>query len=170
VAQWIAHDVNPYPPGQNPTGRRDPDAHADSVIQALEARCAALGVNHRWLPGAALQVAGFAFYRAKAQREAHQLDGARYTSACLTAFAKKLAGRDPFEPAFHLLLCEAFEQEAKDAWQVVDHLAIQGAQSKALGQASLAFRLDPQNATARQKVAGLQDKLFQLASGRPSSR
>jgi serine/threonine protein kinase/tetratricopeptide (TPR) repeat protein len=174
VARWIAKDVNPYPSGPNPTGeprgRLNPDAHAELVIRALEARCQELGVSHRLLPAAAIQVATIAYSRGKEQRTAGRLDDARQTAACLSAFAQTLARRDPDEAAFHVLLCMALEQEAKNAWEVKDYATIEAAQRKALAEASAALRLDPRNAGARLRVAGLQDRLFGLASVRPSSR
>ena len=88
-----------------------------------------MGVDHHLLPAAAIEVAGCAFYRAKEQRSAGRLDDARQTTRCLAAFARKLARSDPDEPAFHVLRCIAFEQEAKDAWEVKDHAAIQAALS-----------------------------------------
>ncbi len=65
-----------------------------------------------------------------------------------------------------MLLCKAFEQEAKNAWEVEDYATIEDALRRALGEASTALRLDPRNATARLRVAGLQEKLVALASGR----
>jgi hypothetical protein len=174
VAAWIASDVNPYPSGPISTGepksRLDPDSHADLVIRALESRCEAFGVNHCLLPEAAIQVAGIAAYRSTQQREAGRLDDARKTALCLSTFAKLLVRREPNEAAFHVVLSVAFEQESKNAWQIKDYATIENALRKALGQACTALRLDPRNASARLRVAGLQDKLFGLASERPSSR
>ena len=157
VADWIASDVNPYPSGPNSTGeskgRLDPDAHADAVIRAIESRCEALGVDPSLFPAAAFQVAGIAAGRGAEQRKAGRLDDARQTAACLSAFAKMLARRDPDEAAFHLLLCVAFEQESKNAWKVEDYAAIEDALRKALGEACTALRLDPRNAVARLRVA-----------------
>jgi len=174
VAEWIANDVQPYPSGSNSTGeskgRLDPDAHAHAVIRALESRCEALGVVPSLLPAAALRVANIAASRGSEQRKAGLLDDARRTAACLSAFAKTLARRDPNEAAFHLLLCVAFEQEAKNAWKVEDYTAIEEALRKALGEARTALRLDPRNALARLSVAVLQDKLVGLPSKPPSSR
>ena len=115
-------------------------------------------------------MAGIAAGRGAEQRKAGRLDDARHTAACLSAFAKTLARRDPDEAAFHLLLCVAFDQESKNAWKVKDYATIEDAQRKALGAACTALRLDPRNADARFTVAVLQDKLFGLASGRHSSR
>jgi len=122
------------------------------------------------LPAAALQVAGIAARRGAEQRKAGRLDDARQTAACLSAFAKKLARRDPDEAAFHLVLCEAFAQESKNAWKVEDCATIEDSLRKALGEACIALRRDPRNADARLCVAVLQDTLFGLASERPSSR
>jgi hypothetical protein len=117
VAIWIASDGNPYPSGPNSTGestgRLDPYAHADAVIRGLESRCEALGVGPSLLPAAAFHVAGIAARRGHEQRNADHLDDARYTAACLSAFAKTLVRRDPNEAAFHLVLCAAFVQESK---------------------------------------------------------
>ena len=111
VADWIARDIQPYPSGPKstgePKGRLDPDAHAHAVIRALESRCEALGVDPALLPAAAIQVAGIAAGRAPEQRKAGRLDDARRTAACLSAFAKMLARRDPDEAAFHLVLCRS---------------------------------------------------------------
>ena len=168
---WIARDIQPYPSGPKstgePQGRLDPDAHAHAVIRALESRCEALGVYPALLPAAAMQVAGIAVGRGAEQRKAGRLDDARRTAACLSAFAKMLARRDPNEAAFHLVLCEAFEQEAKNAWKVKDFPTIEAATRKALVAACTALRLDPRNTAARMKVAGLQDKLVGLTSQRP---
>jgi len=157
VACWIASDVNPYPPSTNstgePKGRLDPNAHADLVIRALEARCEAFGVDHSLLPAAAFQMAGIAANWGAVQRKAGRLDDARQTAACLSAFAKTLARRDPNEAMFHLLLCTAFAQESKNAWRVKDHAMIEDALRKALGEACTALRLDPRNADARLEVA-----------------
>ncbi len=174
VGDWIASDVNPYPSGPNPTGepmgRLDPDAHADLVIRALEARCEALGVDHSLLPAVALRVGIIAARRGMEQRKAGLLDDARRTAACLSAFAKRLARRDPDEAAFHLLLSDAFVQESKNAWEIKDYTAIKEALRKALGEARTALSLDPRNIETRLRVANLQDKLVGLPSEPPSSR
>ncbi len=39
-----------------------------------------------------------------------------------------------------------------------------------MGEACTALRLDPRNVYTRLTVSGFQEKLFGLASGRPSSR
>jgi hypothetical protein len=98
------------------------------------------------------------------------LGGARRTAARLSAFARKLARRDPDEALFHLLLCQAFAQEAKNAWKVEDYTAIKEALRKATEEARTAVRLDPQSIDARQMLASLQEKLVGVPSGPPSSR
>jgi eukaryotic-like serine/threonine-protein kinase len=174
VAIWIASDGNPYPSGPNSTGestgRLDPYAHADAVIRGLESRCEALGVGPSLLPAAAFHVVSIAASRGYEQRKAVHLDDARYTAACLSAFAKTLVRRDPNEAAFHLVLCAAFVQESKNAWRIPDHATIEDGLRKALSEACTALRLDPRNAEARLEVAILQDKLVGLVSERPSSR
>jgi len=174
VAEWIAHDVNPYPADPASTGesmgRLDPNAHADAVIRALESRCEALGDAPGLFPAAALEVASLAAQRGAAQRKVGRLDDARRTAACLSAFARKLVRRDPREAAFHLLLAETFSQESKNAWKVWDYHAIEETLRKALGEACTALRLDPGNAMARIAVSTLRDKLVGLISGRPRSR
>ena len=166
LAVWIARDIKPYPSDPKsagePQGRLDPDVHARAVIRALESRCEALGVYPALLPAAAVQVCGIAVGRGAEQRKAGRLDDARWTAASLSAFAKMLARRDPNEAAFHLVLSEAFEQEAKNAWKVKDFPTIEAATRNALGAACTALHLDPRNADARIKVAGLQDKLIGL--------
>ena len=174
VGQWIASDVNPYP--SNPPrigehkGQLNADAHADWVIRALESRCGPLGVNHTLLPEAALQVAYIAAIRCKEERHAGRLADARQTTACLSAFAKRLAREDPDNAIFHMVLCVAYELESKDAWKCNDYAAIEDALQKGLREASVATRLDPQNAHARQTLATLKDKLVSLVSERPGSR
>jgi eukaryotic-like serine/threonine-protein kinase len=174
VADWIANDINPFLPGVSSigeaNGRLDPGAHAYAVIRALESRCEALGVGTAVFPAAAFHASGVAVYRGAEQRRAGRLDDARWTAACLAAFAKILAQRDPNEVAFHLLLCVACEQEAKNAWKVKDYATIEDALRKAFGEACTSLRLDPENTTARMMVAGLHDKLIGLAAERPSSR
>ncbi len=83
---------------------------------------------------------------------------------------------------YHLLLCEAFEQESKNAWEafkqeskkapkkVEDFPAIEESTRNALGAARAALRLEPGKTMARIKVAGLQDKLAGLVSEPPSSQ
>ncbi len=61
---------------------------------------------------------------------------------------EELVRRDPNEAAFHLVLCEAFEQEAKNAWKIEDYAAIEDALRKALGEARPRC-LDPRNKDAR---------------------
>jgi eukaryotic-like serine/threonine-protein kinase len=174
VATWIARDIQPYPSDPKstgkPQGRLDPDVHARAVIQALESRCEALGVYPALLPAAALEVCGIAGGRGAEQRSAGRLDDARWTAACLSAMGKMLARRDPREGAFHVLLCEAFEQEAKNAWKVKDFRTIEAATRNALAAAGTALHLDPKNAFARVKVAGLQVKILGLASRPPPSQ
>jgi hypothetical protein len=114
-------------------------------------------------PAAAFQVAGMAASRGAEQRKAGRLDEARRTAACLFAFAKRLARRDPDEAVFHLILSDAFAQESKNAWKVEDYTAIEEALQKALGAARTALRLDPRNLDARLTVASVQDKLVGLA-------
>jgi hypothetical protein len=171
VADWIAEDIQPYPPYTSADGeaegRLDPDTHALAVIQAIESKCKALGVYPALLPAVAFHVAAFAIDRGAEQRHAGRLAEARRTVACLFAFAKLMANRDPKEAVYHLLLSEAFQQESKNAWKVPDHTAIEGALRKALGEASTALRLNPRSPHARMMVSGLQDKLIHLAAERP---
>jgi hypothetical protein len=96
------------------------------------------------------------------QRNAGCLDDARWTVASLSAFGKMLTRRDPNEAEFHVVLCEAFDQEAKNAWKVEDFPTIEAATRNALVAARAALRLDPRNRFARKKVAGLQDKIVGL--------
>jgi tetratricopeptide (TPR) repeat protein len=171
VGVWIASNVNAYPSCPNATGlpmdRLDPDAHADLVIRALESRCKELGVGPSLLSATAYHVGGIAANRCAEQRNSDHLNEARQTAACLSAFARMLARRDPNEAAFHLLLSMAFTQESKNAWKKVpDFTVIEDALRKALGEARTALRLDPRNAEARFDVAVLQDKLVGLPSGR----
>ena len=144
-------------------------SRAQAVIRALEFRCKALGVDYL-LPTAAYQLAGIAAGRSAKQRKVGRLDDARKTAACLFSFAKTLTQRDPDEAMFHLLLCIAFEQESKNAWRPPDYTAIEDALRKALGEASMALRLDPGNTDARLSVAALQEKLVGLASVRRKQR
>ena len=171
LALWIARDIQPYPSDPNstgkPQGRLDPDVHARAVILALDSKCEALNVHSALLPNAAMQVGGIAVGRAVEQRKAGRLDDARWTAASLFAFGKMLARRDPNEAEFHVVLCEAFEQEAKNAWKVNDFPTIEAATRNALVAACTALRLDPRNTAARIKVAGLQDKMVGLTSRRP---
>ena len=168
---WIARDIQSYPSDPKstgkPQGRLDPDVHARAVILALDSRCEALGVYPALLPAAAMQVCGIAVGRGAEQRKAGRLDDARWTAASLFAFGKVLARRDPSEAAFHVVLSEAFDQEAKNAWKVKDFPTIEAATRNALVAAWTAIRLDPRNTAARIKVAGLQDKMVGLTSRRP---
>ena len=186
LAGWIADrgNLNPVVPNRNddPKGPLDPAAHADAVIRATESRWEALGVAPSLFRDAALRVAGVAVAEGSTQQRAGRLNDARWTTACLSTFAKRLARREHNVAEFHLLLCEAFEQESKNAWEafrqeskkapkkVADFPAIEEATRNALGAARAALRLEPGNETARIKVAGLQDKLAGLASERSSSQ
>jgi len=171
LAVWIARDIQPYPSDPKstgkPQGRPDPEVHARAVILALESKCEALGVYPALLPAAALQVCAIAVGRAAEQRKAGSLDDARWTAASLFALGRMLARRDPNEAVFHVVLCEAFDQEAKNAWKVNDFPTIEAATRNALVAACTALRLDPRNTFARIKVAGLQDKMVGLTSQRP---
>ena len=174
VGIWIASDINPYPSNPNRIGEHkgqvDADAHAEWVIRALESRCGPLGVNHTLLPEAALQVACIGVFRCKEERDAGRLADARQTTACLAAFAKRLERGDPDKATFHVVMCMAYEQESKIGWNCNDHETIEDALRKALHEASIMTRLDPQNVHARQTFAGLQDKLVRLVSERSSTR
>jgi len=173
LAVWIAREIQPYPSDPKsagkPQGRLDPDVHARAVIRALDSRCEALGVSPAMLPAAAVQVCGIAYGRAYEQRKAGRLDDARWTAASLFAFGQVLARRDPNEAAFHVVLSEAFEQKAKNAWKVKDFPTIEAATRNALVAAWTAIHLDPRNTYARMKVAGLQDKIVGLNSRRRPS-
>jgi hypothetical protein len=172
LAVWIARDIQPYPSGlkftSKPPGGLDPEAHASAVSQALESRCEALGVYPALLPAAAIHVGGIAAGRAAEQRQAGRLDDARWTAASLFAFGKVLVRRDPNEALFHLVLSEAFEHQAKNAWKVNDFPTIEAATRNALVAACIAIHLDPRSSFARMKVASLQAKIVGLNSQRPS--
>jgi serine/threonine protein kinase len=171
LAVWIAHDIQPYPSDPKstgkPQGRLDPDVHAGAVILALDSKCKALGVYPALLPAAAWEVCGIASARAAEQRKAGHLDDARWTAASLFVFAKALKRRDPKEAMFQVVLSEAFEHQAKNAWKVNDLPTIEAATRNALVAACTALRLEPGNTLARMKVSSLQDKLIRLASDRP---
>jgi hypothetical protein len=174
VAHWIAADIQSsfYDPTSNgePQSRLDLAAHAHAVIRALESKCNTLGVYPVLFPVAAFQMACIHADRGSEQRKAGRLDDARQTAAFLSAFGKTLERRDPDEPAFHLILSIAMEQESKNAWKVEDYATIEHALSNALCEAFTALRLEPRDANTRLRVAGLQDKLVGLAHERPSSR
>jgi tetratricopeptide (TPR) repeat protein len=174
VAVWIAIHVQSDSSGPNAlvesNDRLDPGAHAHADIRALESRCETLGVGAAVFPAAALHLALITSQRGTEQRQAGRLDDARRTAAGLSAFAKALVRRDPNEPAFHLALSAAFQQESKNAWQIPDYATIEDALRNALGEACTALRLDPRNTEARLTVAGLQDKMVRLVSERPSAR
>jgi hypothetical protein len=171
LAAGIARDIQPYPSDWKstgkPLGRPDPEVHARSVVRALDSRCEALGVYPALLPAAAQQVRGIAVCRAAEYRKAGRLDDARWTAASLFAFAKVLVRRDPNEAYFHLVLCEAYEQQAKNAWKVNDFPTIEAATRNALVAGCIAMRLDPRKTVARMKVATLQDKIVGLNAERP---
>ncbi len=185
IANWIADQSNLNPSvadsDLDPNGRLDPAAHADAVIGAIESRCEALGVAPDLFRDAAVRVAENAIEKGWVQRHAGRLSDARRTAACLSTFANKLTRRAPGVARFHLLVCEAFEQESKIAWEtykqeskkaskrVGDFPAIEETTRKALAAARAALRLEPGSTWARIKLAGLQDKLAGLASERPSS-
>jgi len=171
LALWIAGDIQAYSTDpkstSKPRGRPDPDVHAREVIRALDSRCESLGVYPALLPAAANQVSIIAYCRAAEQRRAGRLDDARWTAASLLAFGKVLAGRDPNQSMFHVVLSEAFDQQAKNAWKVEDFPTIEAATRNSLVAAWTAIRLDPRNRYARIRVESLQDKMVGLASGRP---
>jgi serine/threonine protein kinase/tetratricopeptide (TPR) repeat protein len=171
LAPWIARDIEPYPSDpkstDKPRGRPDPDVHARAVVLALDAKCEALGVYPALFPAAAMHVCAIAVTRGADQRRAGRLDDARWTAASLLAFGQALAQRDPNEAMFHVVLCEAFDQEAKNAQKVKDVPTIEAATRNALVEAGTAIHLDPRNKYARIKVAGLQDKIVGLTSRRP---
>jgi serine/threonine protein kinase len=171
VATWIAHDLQPYPSDPKstgkPHGRLNPDVHGRAVFRALESRCEVLAVYPALLPSVAMAVCGIAVGRAVEQRMAGRLDDARWTAASLSTFGKILARRDPKEAMFQIVLCEAFDQEGKNAWKVEDFPTIEAATRNALVAARTALRLDPRNHFARTKVAGLQDKIVGLTMRQP---
>jgi hypothetical protein len=101
---------------------------------------------------------------------AGRLDDARRTAACLAAFARKLVRRNSAEPWFHVVLSEAFVQEAKNAWKVKDFPTIEGATRNALVEACTGLHLDPRNQEAQDKVSALQDTMVGLTSRRLPSR
>ena len=186
IANWIADErnLNPSVPDCDlaEKDRLDPAADADAVIGAIESRCEALGVAPDLFRDAAARVGENAMEKGWVQRHDGRLSDARQTAACLTAFANKLTRRAPGVARFHLLLCEAFEQESKLAWEtfkqeskkaprsVGDFPAIEETTRKALAAARAALRLEPGNTWARIKLAGLEDKLAGLASERPSAQ
>jgi tetratricopeptide (TPR) repeat protein len=174
LASWIAQEVDAYPANPDRTGGPwvglDPRAHARAVIQALESRCDALGLDRGLVPEIAHGVAVVAIGRGSEQRRSGQLDDARRTAAKLAAFAKRLVERDPDEPMYHIMLGQAFEQDAKNAWKTEDFAAIEDGLRKATAEARTALRLDPRNGEARRILAGLQEKLMGVPSAPRSPR
>ena len=186
IANWIADlpDLNPSvsESDPDPNDRLDPAAHADLAIRAIESRCEAIGAAPDLFRDAAVRVAENTIQKGWEQRHAGRLNDAQRTAGCLSAFANKLTRRDPFVAKFHVMLCEAFEQESKLAWEtykqesktapkrVGDFPAIEEATRKALTAARAALRLEPGNTWARIKLAGLEDKLAGLASEQPRAQ
>jgi hypothetical protein len=163
VSGWIARDIHPFrlePKSQGkPPGRPDPDDHARLVIRALDSKCEALGVYPALVPRAANRVCDIALGQGMEQRKAGRIDDARWTAAALEAFAKLLVERDPGEAEFHLVLAEAYDQKAKNAFRLGDVNTVEAATRNALVEASTAIRLDPRSTYARLKVSGLQEKI-----------
>ena len=166
MAERIGGDVDPYPSGSGlsvgPEDRFDPEAHAASIIRTIEARSEALGIGPTSLPISAYHIAYSASAQSAMQRRAGRLDEARRTVASLTAFAKALVRRDPGEAVFHVMLCQAFEQESKNAWRVDDYARVEATLRESLGEARIALQLDPGNMSARMKASVLQDKLARM--------
>jgi eukaryotic-like serine/threonine-protein kinase len=174
LADWIANDLNPYP-SENASagesmGRLGPEAHAQSVVRALESRCESLGANHAIHSAAAVQVACIAASRGAEQRRAGHREDARRTAARFSAFAKTLVRKEPDEAFFHVILAMAFTQESKNVWPADDFRTIEENLRDALREACTALRLDPRNREARRTVSILRDKLFGLMSQRPLPR
>jgi serine/threonine protein kinase/tetratricopeptide (TPR) repeat protein len=173
LAPWLADGITADPPRGGPAGpedRLDPEARADAIIAALEARCRSVGLHPALFPRAARSAATSIAYAARDQRRAGLIDDARRSAALLNAFGTRLIRTNPDVAEFHLILSEAYMQESKFGWPVDDFDAIEEAIRKALGEAGSALRLDPRNVEARVFVAGIQEKFVRLVAGRMSSR
>jgi hypothetical protein len=174
VGSWIAREANAYPSDPRSNGesddRLDPEAHADRVIRSIESACTRIGADRHLLPTAAYRVAVIAARCSAEQRDAGRFDEARQTAARMSAFANKLLQRDPHEAKFHLLLCLALGQEAKNAWRVPDYTLIEEKLRQAVREARAALQLDPQYIDAREALSTLQDKLVGVPFKPPSAR
>ena len=168
MAAWIADYVDPFPSGL--LRGLAPEAHADSAIRAVESTCTRLRLDRSLFPAVAFNLVSLAATRGSEQRKAGRLDDARDTAACFTALAERLTRRDPGEPLFHLMRCQAFLQQSKNAWKIGDLVAVKDALWDATGEAGTALKLDPRSVDARQMLAALQEKLVGLASEQPPSR
>jgi tetratricopeptide (TPR) repeat protein len=168
LATWIADDINPYASGPGSTFKFssgiDPDAHADACIAALRSRCESLSVRPSIVPLTARVLSVIAGGLCAQQRASGRFEDAKLTASCLRAFGEKLVRAKPDEAWFHVILSEAFSQEAKNAWKRDDLAAVEAALRKALKEASIALKLDPRNETARIMVSFLQDKFIGLVA------
>jgi hypothetical protein len=174
VAARIADDVmagrREPRAGDDRGDRLDANARADEIIAGLESRCRDLRVYPALLPMAARWAAFVLSCTGAAQRRAGLHDDARWTTAVLSSFARKLERTDPGEAEFHLILSEAFVQVSKSGWEHEDYPAIEHALRQALAAAATAVSLAPRNADARMRLGGIQDKLVRVLSRRPTSR
>jgi len=148
----------------------DDKAWAERLIQFLRNRCPGLGLADTTVPTIAW---GMNELIGGAAMEQRRVD--KFNAACLTAGRMKAFSRatlalypDHAEPA--LLLCEAYLQDAKNAWRSDDRAAVRQALEKSLEAAIRASSIDPGSEEAHNFVVDRRQRLARLEAGVSGSR
>ncbi len=186
VAVRIAQDLRPFPWDPSAVSESGsppvPGPAAEGLLRAIVAECEDLGIYPTLLPAVVNEVVSAAATRGRGQRDLvwaakkageqaetiRHLEDARHTVTCLDAFARALVRSFQGEADSHAALSAAYEQASKNAWPLDDFATIEMSLLEAINEAKEALRLDPTNTYRRFRIAGLQDKLVNLPSQRPS--
>ena len=103
--------------------------------------------------------------QAKDLLHAIRRDDADALAARFCEVAERLVGKYPGKPASHLVLSQALEQKAKNAWEWHDLREVGRCWTLAIAEAARAMALDPEEPHARAKVLDLQKRLKGLQDG-----
>jgi tetratricopeptide (TPR) repeat protein len=98
-------------------------------------------------------------------RRTVRIDDADALAARFCELAERLVGKYPGTTVSHLVLSQALEQKAKNAWKRNDLREVSRCWTLAIAEAARAMALDPDEPNARAKVLDLQKRLKDLRDG-----
>jgi len=148
----------------------DDKTWAGSVVRFLRNRCPGLGLADTTVPAIAWAMNELIGGAAVDQRRVGRFNDACRTAGRMKALARTLATLYPDHTEPALILCEAYLQDAKNAWRSDDHAAVQQALRKSLEAAIRASSIDPGSEEAHHFVVDRRQRLARLEAGVSGSK
>ncbi len=164
VTEWLALEADRllFDPGGTSSAPtpEELDDLAETVVESIRLRCAALSLPETLVPMTGFQVSQLVHPASAAMRKEGRQKEARWVEERFLPFARQLVRQYPRDTDAYMTMSEAHIQTSKNAWRLDDEARAVQALREALAAAFKAASLDPTRADAHRL---LDDRKRRLA-------